>query len=72
METLKRHLRRLWKNLPWKKIKKVLVGAVIAMLGALLTYLSEVVTTVNWGEWTPIVTALFAIFVNMARKAIGI
>lgn len=47
---------------------KILIGACIAMGGAFLTYLSAVVYEIDFGVWTPMVTALLAIFINAARK----
>lgn len=49
-------------------IKKIGVGAGIAVAGALLTYLTQVVTDMDLGEWTPIVVAVWSIIVNALRK----
>ena len=38
------------------------------MAGALLTYLSEFVTKGDFGQWTPVIMTLWAIFVNASRK----
>lgn len=50
---------------------KILVGACIAMAGALLTYILEVVGQIDFGEYTPIVVALVSILVNAGRKFIA-
>lgn len=50
---------------------RILVGASVAMGGALLTYLSETVGQIEWGDWTPVVVALASILVNMGRKFIA-
>jgi len=49
-------------------IKKILTGAGIAMAGALLTYLTQIITNINLGEWTPIIVAIWSIIVNTLRK----
>ena len=49
-------------------IKKIGTGAGIAVAGALLTYLTQVVTDMDLGEWTPIVVAVWSIIVNASRK----
>ena len=48
--------------------KKIGIGAGIAMTGALLTYLTQVVGGLDLGEWTPIVVAVWSIIVNALRK----
>jgi len=47
---------------------KVLTGFGIAMLGAALTYLSQAVLDIDWGIYTPAVTAGASVLVNLARK----
>lgn len=49
-------------------LKSIFVGLGIATSGAAVTYLSEVVTEINWGDWTPAVVALASVLVNVARK----
>lgn len=48
--------------------KRILSGAVVALSGSLLTYTSQVVTETNFGEYTPIVVALFSVLSNTLRK----
>lgn len=48
--------------------KKIAIGGGLALIGALLTYLSSVITTIDFGEFTPVVTALWAIVANIVRK----
>ena len=49
-------------------LKKIGIGALIAMGGAGITYLAQIVPSVNFGVWSPVVAALFAILLNAARK----
>lgn len=48
--------------------EKIIIGACIAMGGALLTYLTQVIGQVDFGAYTPIVVALASILINAARK----
>lgn len=56
------------KTLNKESLLKIGKGALVAMGGAGLIYFSEVVAQVDWGYWTPLVTALAAVLVNIARK----
>ena len=49
-------------------MKKIGTGALIATSGALLTYVSEELTNVNYGAYTAIVVAVLSILVNMGRE----
>ena len=49
----------------WLKIGK---GALIASVGAGLTYLSANVMGADFGMYTPVVVAGWSIFVNIAKK----
>lgn len=49
-------------------MKSIAVGAGIAVAGALITYLSEAIVQVDFGELTPVVVAISSILVNAARK----
>jgi hypothetical protein len=51
-------------------LKKIGTGAIIAILGALLTYGTETIGNVELGQWTPIVVAVFSIIANTIRKFI--
>ena len=48
--------------------KKIAIGAGVALAGALMTYVSEVVTQVDFGDWTPLVVAGWGVIANIARK----
>lgn len=48
--------------------KKILTGALMAGVGAGLTYLLEFVGTINFGDLAPVATALFGILANVLRK----
>ena len=50
---------------------KVGRGLLIAMAGAGLVYLTDVVPQINWGVYAPIVGALAAVLVNLARKLLA-
>lgn len=47
---------------------KILTGSGIAMGGALLTYLLEILPNINFGEFTPVAVAVFSILINAGRK----
>lgn len=47
---------------------KILTGAGIATGGALLTYLLEILPNVNFGEFTPVIVAIFSILINAGKK----
>ena len=49
-------------------LQKILTGAAVALGGALLTYVSQIVTQIDFGVWTPTVVALASILVNAGRK----
>jgi len=50
--------------------KKILIGAGVAIAGAVLTYITEVIPNVDFGSYTPVVVALFSILANAVRKLI--
>lgn len=52
-------------SLDWKKIG---VGAGVAIVGALLTYVSSWITDVDFYGWTPIVVAVWSVIANIGRK----
>jgi len=47
---------------------KILIGACIAMGGALLTYLSSILTQIDFGVYTPVVVAIASILINAGKK----
>ena len=47
---------------------KVGKGVFYAAMGGALTYASEIVLHIDWGEWTPIVVALASVLSNFAWK----
>jgi hypothetical protein len=47
---------------------RITLGAGVAAGGALLTYLAQVVTEIDFGVWTPVVVMGASVLVNMARK----
>ncbi len=50
---------------------KVSTGALLAIIGALLTYLTGIIGQIDFGVWTPVATAIFAIVANIVRKYIS-
>lgn len=55
-------------SMDWNKIG---IGALVAMAGALLTYLTPIVTGLDLGASTPIIVALWSIIANIVRKWIA-
>jgi len=49
-------------------LQKIGKGGVIAVSGALLTYLSMTIVDVDFGTWTPLVTSLGGIIVNALSR----
>ena len=49
----------------WTKIAK---GAVIAVLGAVATYIVQASTSMDFGQMTPLVVAGLSVLVNYLRK----
>ena len=47
--------------------KKIAIGAGVAVAGALITYVSEVVTQVDFKDWTPLVVAGWGVIANIVR-----
>jgi len=58
----------------WKLIKqdlkKLAIGAGVALLGALATYLQDTIPGLDFGQYTPVVVAINSILVNAIRKFI--
>ena len=52
-------------NIDWKKIG---IGLLIALGGALATYLEETIPGVDFGLYTPLAVALNSMVVNAIRK----
>lgn len=49
-------------------MKKLGKGLLIALLGALLTFLEENIINIQFGSWTPVIVALNSVIVNLGRK----
>ena len=54
-----------FKGINWGKVG---VGALVAVVGALLTYVSQWVSGLDFGASTPIVMAVLTIATNVVRK----
>jgi len=50
--------------------KKLLVGAGIALLGSLATYLQDAVPNIDFGAYTPVIVAVNSILIATIRKFI--
>ncbi len=55
-------------SVDWKKIG---IGAAVAVVGALLTYLTPVITGLDLGALTPLVVAIWSVIANIVRKWIA-
>lgn len=53
------------------RLIKVGKGALIAMAGALLTYLATTIPNVDFGVYTPFVAGIVAILINFARQVLA-
>lgn len=51
-----------------KDFQKIGVGLLIAVGGALATYLLDIVPTVDFGVYTPAVVAINSVLINAVRK----
>lgn len=52
-------------------LKKIGTGALMAILGALLTYITETIGQVDFKDYTPLVVAVWSIIANVIRKYIA-
>jgi hypothetical protein len=52
-------------------LKKIAIGAAMALIGALLSYLTEIVGQIDLGQWTPVVVSGWSILANVIRKLIA-
>ena len=51
-------------------LKKIGRGCLIALIGAILTYFTEVIPTIELGQYTPLVVVFWSIITNTVRKFI--
>lgn len=51
--------------------KKLGIGLLIALLGALATYLQETIPGIDFGQYTLIVGAINSVVINFIRKFIS-
>ena len=49
-------------------LKRIGLGALVAVSGALLTYLTDLIPNVDFGSMTPVVVALWSVIANTVRK----
>lgn len=52
-------------DIDWVKIGK---GLLIALGGALLTYMTQIITDINFGNYTLLIMAFWSSIVNIVRK----
>lgn len=58
-------------SLNWSEVQSIGMGALLAAAGAALTYLTQYLANVDFGQYTPMVTAIGAVLINAARKWIS-
>jgi hypothetical protein len=51
--------------------QKILIGAGVAVAGTLLTYITQIVTNLQPGPWTPVIVAGWSVVANIVRKYIA-
>ena len=49
-------------------LKKIGIGLLIAVIGAGLTYLTEMIPNVDFGSFSPLVVSAWSVVVNVVRK----
>jgi ABC-type antimicrobial peptide transport system permease subunit len=49
-------------------LTKLGIGALVAVGGALLTYIADTIPGIDFGVYTPVVVAVASILINAARK----
>lgn len=49
-------------------LKKIGRGMIIAAVGAILTYLSEALSGMDFGAYTPVVVAVLSILTNLVHE----
>lgn len=53
-------------------LTKIATGAAVAIAGALITYLTPIVSNVDWTiagvDLTPVMVVVWSVFVNLTRK----
>jgi len=49
-------------------LRKIGIGLGVAVTGAILTYLTDLIPNVELGTWTPIVVTVWSVVANIARK----
>lgn len=49
-------------------LKRIGIGALVAVGGALLTYVADTIPNVDFGVYTPVVVAISSVLINAGRK----
>ena len=55
-------------GLPTSQWVKIGSGLLVASVGAMLTYLTETIPNIDFGEYAPFVTIFFSVIANIIRK----
>lgn len=51
-------------------IKRILIGSLVAAVGAALTYLTDMIPKIDLGMYTPVVVAVWSVIANVVRKVL--
>lgn len=46
----------------------ILKGLMVALIGAGLTYFSQIIAKTDFGQYTPIIVAVYSVIANIVRK----
>ena len=52
-------------------LKRIGIGLGVALLGALATYLQDIIPNVDFGAYTPLAVAINSVIVNIIRKFVA-
>jgi len=52
-------------------LRSIGIGLVVALAGAFVTYITEIIAHIDFGEWTPVVVTLNSVLANAIRKFIS-
>jgi len=47
---------------------KIAIGLSVAVVGAIMTYLTDLIPNIDLGVWTPIVVSAWSVIANIVRK----
>lgn len=58
-------------QLIWEDKKSVLIGAILMSLGTGAVYFIELISKMDFGDWTPVIAIVSTILINLLRKWLG-